>query len=253
MNKKRTSTSWQKVSKWYNQEVGTSGHYYHQHVIFPGINKLIKFSSTSKVLDLACGQGVLARNIDQNIPYLGLDLSSNLINQAKKQDSNTFHQYQVADLSKKIQIKNQDFSHAFIILALQNIEFPAVALKNAYDHLLTGGQLLIVLNHPCFRIPRQSSWEIDQNKKIQYRRIDKYLSFMKIPISAHPGSAQHSPITWSFHFSISDLSNWLFKVGFKIIKIEEWGSDKVSEGKAAKMENRSRQEFPLFMAVLVEK
>jgi hypothetical protein len=31
--------------------------------------------------------------------------------------------------------------------------------------------------------------------------------------------------------------------------MEEWTSDKVSVGKAAKGENRARAEFPLFMAI----
>jgi len=253
MKKNRGSTSWQQVSKWYNKEVGNSGHYYHQHLIFPGIKRLVEFDQNSRVLDLACGQGVLARTIDQNVPYLGIDLATSLIEDAKRQDQNNLHQFQVGDVSKKLNLKNQTFTHAFIILALQNIETQENVIRNAYEALNPGGKLLIVLNHPCFRIPRQSSWEIDEAKKYQYRRIDKYLSIMKIPITAHPGAKNHSPVTWSFHFPISQFSNWVFEAGFKILKIEEWGSDKVSQGKAAKMENRTRQEFPLFMTILMEK
>jgi hypothetical protein len=37
--------------------------------------------------------------------------------------------------------------------------------------------------------------------------------------------------------------------GFAIDVIEEWTSDKESEGRAARMENRSRSEFPLFLAI----
>ena len=41
----------------------------------------------------------------------------------------------------------------------------------------------------------------------------------------------------------------LQQAGFVIQLIEEWGSDKSSVGSAARMENRSRQEFPLFLAL----
>jgi hypothetical protein len=41
----------------------------------------------------------------------------------------------------------------------------------------------------------------------------------------------------------------LRNAGFVITRIEEWTSDKESEGKAAKQENRARAEFPLFMAI----
>ena len=125
--------------------------------------------------------------------------------------------------------------------------------KNASQYLQPGAPFIIVLNHPYFRIPRQSSWKVDEDNKIQYRRIDRYMSAMKIPIQAHPSKGQHSAQTFSFHYPLSDYSRWLKEAGFTIDLIEEWCSDKVSEGRAAKMENRSRKEIPLFMAIVARK
>ena len=106
----------------------------------------------------------------------------------------------------------------------------------------------MVLNHPAYRIPRQSSWGIDDARKIQYRRIDKYMSPMDIPINMNP-SDRSSPITMSYHYPISTYSKMLKDAGFVIDLIEEWTSDKESEGRAARMENRSRAEIPLFLAI----
>lgn len=78
------------------------------------------------------------------------------------------------------------------------------------------------------------------------------MSEMDIPINAHPGQ-DVSPMTWSFHHPLEDYSTYLYNNGFLIEKIEEWTSDKKSEGKAAKMENRAREEFPMFMAILAVK
>lgn len=246
-------TSWQPVSRWYNESVGSQGHYYHQHVILPGVARLLKLSSNSKLLDLACGQGVLARSIDKSVKYVGVDLAKGLIEAANKINHSDPRQFLVGDVSKPLTIKDQDFTHAAIILALQNIEHPERVIQNAAQHLANQGKLIIVLNHPCFRIPRQSSWEIDDKNKLQYRRINRYLSPLKIPITAHPGRGQSSTVTWSFHWPLSSLSEWLNQAGFMIEKMEEWGSDKKSEGKAAKMEDRSRSEFPLFLTVLAKK
>jgi len=41
--------------------------------------------------------------------------------------------------------------------------------------------------------------------------------------------------------------------GLVIKDIEEWRSEKESQGKWAKMEDRAREEFPLFLAILGEK
>lgn len=248
-------TSWEPVGKWYKDVVGEDGHYYHQKIILPGVLKLLEIqdSATNSILDLACGQGVLARQLPQNVFYTGIDLSPTLIKAAKAMDKNPHHEFIIGDISKKLPIKKTDYSHAAIILALQNIESADKILVNASHHLKPNGKLTLVLNHPFFRIPRQSSWEVDEAKKIQYRRIDRYYSEMKIPIQAHPSKGEASPTTWSFHHPLSSYTRWLGEAGFYIQSIEEWCSDKQSTGKNAKMENRSREEFPLFMAILAVK
>ena len=53
----------------------------------------------------------------------------------------------------------------------------------------------------------------------------------------------------SYHNSLSAYSKMLKDAGFIIDLIEEWASDRESEGSAARMENRSRSEIPLFLAV----
>lgn len=247
----KKNTSWQKVGKWYNSIVGEKGHYYHQAVVIPNSLSLLDLKTGDSLIDVACGQGVFSRNIPESIKYTGVDISKSLIDEAKKMDRSHNHKYFVVDLTKEA-VTNERHNKAVMILALQNIKEPERAIKYVSDKLDKGGKFLIVLNHPCFRIPRQSSWETDSSNKMQYRRINKYMSEMEIPINAHP-SEKSSPITWSFHHPIEDYSRYLFNNGFLVEKIEEWTSDKKSEGKAAKMENRAREEFPMFMAILAVK
>jgi ubiquinone/menaquinone biosynthesis C-methylase UbiE len=248
MNKNFSRGSWQKVAPWYNRvtEHG-QGHYYHQRVVIPGVIRLLGLDQKSKLLDLACGNGVLANSIPHEVEYLGIDIAPSLINEAKRNDRNPKHKYLIADTSKPL-IVPVGFTHAAIVLSLQNIQKPFEAVENVSKHLIKGGVLVIVLNHPAFRIPRQSAWGIDENRKIQYRRVDKYMSPMEIPINMNP-SDRNSPITMSYHYPISDYSKMLHDAGFVIELIEEWTSDKESEGRAARMENRSRSEIPLFLAI----
>lgn len=250
---KNNATSWQPVSKWYDKLVGDKGQYYHQHVAIPGVLKLLNLHANSKLLDIACGQGVLSRAIDKHVEYAGFDIASDLIASAKKLDKNPKHGFHIADATKQFPIGNRIFSHAACILALQNIEFPETVIEQTAAHLEKNGTLVIVLNHPAFRIPRQSSWGIDESNKLQYRRINRYLSPLKIPITMHPGQKQ-SALTWSFHQPVSYYISCLISHGFVIDALEEWASDKESQaGKSAKMENRSRAEIPLFMAIRARK
>lgn len=252
---KPKATSWEPASQWYKSIVGEEGHYYHQKIVIPGILRLLNLKSTPhpKLLDLACGSGVLARHLPPQTDYTGIDLSSTLIKEAKKLDTNPKHAYYTSDVTKPLPISSQKFTHAAIILALQNIQSPLSVFQNAAKYLESQGPLLIVLNHPCFRIPRQTSWQVDSQKKLQFRRIERYFSPLEIPILAHPSKGEKSPQLVSYHYPLSQYFHWLKEAGFRVIDMEEWCSDKVSTGSQAKMENRSREEIPLFMAILAER
>jgi ubiquinone/menaquinone biosynthesis C-methylase UbiE len=248
----RITDSWESSSKWYDKIVGHEGHYYHEQVILPKLLKLFG-NEPLKLVDLACGQGILSRHLPKNSEYLGIDISPSLVKAAQKKNTNPKHRFLTADASKPLPVREKDFSHATIILALQNIEKPDAVLKNASSLLKPDGKLFLVLSHPCFRIPRQSSWQLDAEKKIQYRRIDRYLSPLKIPIQTHPGHGKDSPSTWTYHHPLSAYTSWLKEAGFVIEQMEEWCSDKKSEGKMAKIEDRSREEFPLFLTIIAKK
>lgn len=244
-------TSWNKSGKWYNKIVGDKGHYYHEHIVLPGVLRLLELNAKSKLLDLGCGQGILARSIDKNTEYAGVDLAKSLIDRAKNKEGNPKHRYILADVTKRLPFSEKDFTHAAAILSLQNMEFPQNAIRNASEHVLRGGTFVIVLNHPAFRIPRQSGWGVGENKQ-QYRYENRYMSPLKIPITMHPGE-KTSEVTWSFHCPLSFYTKALADNGFVIENIEEWVSDKESVGRAAKTENRARTEFPLFLAIVAKK
>lgn len=243
------SKNWDSSEQWYTSCVGEKGHYYHQAVVLPNALRLLgKYGS---LLDLGCGQGVLARHLPETVDYVGVDLSKELIASAKKMSKQA--KFFVGDASKELPVEKKDFERAVFMLSLQNMEKGGEAILNAGRHLKKGGKLLIVLNHPCYRIPRQSSWEVDEKMKLQFRRVNTYMSAQEIPIQTNPGKGGHSETTFSYHNPLSTYSNWLQTGKFAITAMEEWCSDKKSEGGRAKMEDRARREFPLFLAILATK
>lgn len=245
----RNHTPWDRSSAWYDKLVGESGHYFHQHVIIPNLLRLLNLQPGDSLLDVGCGQGVLARSIPKTVAYLGIDSSQSLVARARQEDRNPLHRYFVSNATTSIPNSNRHYSHAAIVLALQNMNNAEAAIKNISAQLIGHGTLAIVLNHPCFRIPRQTSWGIDPAKKLQYRRIDRYLSPLRIPIDVHPGMPSHK-LVWDYHYSLSDYSRFLRQSGFTVELLEEWISDKQSVGPAARMENFAREEFPLFLTIL---
>ncbi|MEF9520040.1 class I SAM-dependent methyltransferase [Chlamydia crocodili] len=245
----RKSTSWESIAEDYHKIVQGEGHYYHKEVILPKLLPLLDLQFEDSVVDIGCGQGILERAIPKECGYLGLDISPSLISIARKLRKSRTHEFKIQDLTKKLTLEvSQSFSHAVAILALQNMETPDQAIKNTSKLLCKEGRFFIVLNHPCFRIPRVSSWHYDEDKKLLSRKIDRYLSKITVPIVAHPGRKQ-SESSISFHFPLSYWTQVLSKYGFVIENMEEWISPKKSIGTRAKAENLCREEFPLFLMI----
>lgn len=235
-------TSWQPAADWYDTITSDKGHEYHRTVIMPELKKML--GKASSVLDLACGQGVLCSYLPKKCRYLGVDVAKKLIQSAKKRHPE--REFKTTDCTGLLKI-DETFDAVTCVLALQNIADPLALLKNAYQHLNEGGQLILVINHPCFRIPRQSHWGFDPKQKMQYRRIDRYMSHLDIPIRIKDAELI------AFHRPLSDYFNWIKSARFTVCDVNEWCSPKTSTGKNARAENRAREEFPLFLTIEAKK
>ena len=244
-----SDTSWESIAQDYNQAVDREGHFYHKEVILPNLLSQLHLSPESSLVDIGCGQGILEKHLPKKLPYLGIDLSPSLLRFAKKSASSRSRQFLHHDMTLPLPTTHcNSFSHAVAILSLQNMESPERAIAHTAQLLAPQGRMFIVLNHPCFRIPRLSSWLYDEPKKLLSRKIDRYLSPLTIPIVAHPGE-KLSEKTYSFHFPLSYWVQALSKHNLLIDGMEEWISPKTSSGKRARAENLCRKEFPLFLFI----
>lgn len=245
----KKETNWDNVAGWYDRHVSESSDH-HRDIIIPGTLKLLEPKAGEKILDVGCGQGEFCRELaEKGAQVVGVDSSRKLIDIAKKRSARFNIHYRVADAGNLEGMQDGTFDAACSILALQNMEDIAAVSKETARVLKKGGRLVWVLNHPCFRIPRQSGWGFDDKRKLQYRRIDRYMTELKIPIQMHPGAAPNVH-TWTFHRPLSAYFDKLNSYGFNINKLEEWVSQRKSKpGAKAKAENASREEIPLFLAI----
>lgn len=243
------STSWGKVANWYNNLLEKEKDTYQKNLILPNLLRLLEIKSGETILDLACGQGFFARCFaNEGAKVIGVDISHELIKLAKKHSTSSIS-YHVSSADNLIFLRNRTIDKVVIVLALQNIENVHGVLKECSRVIKQNGQLFIVLNHPAFRIPKKSSWVWDEGQKIQYRRIDSYLTESKVKIQMHPGD-NPKEITWSFHRPLQFYFKILNKYGFYASRLEEWNSFKKSEkGPRAEAEDKARKEIPLFLFI----
>lgn len=247
-------TSWEGVAKWYGKHLEKEDTF-QKAVVFPGAERLLSAAPGKRYLDIACGEGAFSRELARKpgVRVAGFDASPSLVARAKKLAPNGV-EYLVAD-AKAFASKYPaaSFDGAVCILAIQNIDEPGPVFRDAAKVLKSGAKLVLVMNHPAFRQPRQSGWGWDEARKLQYRRVDKYLGIYDVPIQAHPGSAP-DVVTHSYHRPLQAYVKALAAAGFLVADLEEWGSHRVSDsGPKARAENAARNEIPMFLAIVASK
>jgi SAM-dependent methyltransferase len=182
--------------------------------------------------------------------FTGVEISPKLVSIARKRHGlyGTFIQADVRRLSRVRQIKKQSYDACVFLLSLQDMEPLQEAIQSAAWALKSGGRLVALLTHPCFRVPRQSGWGWDEGRKLRYRRIDRYLTEMEVPMKKHPGRTKG--VSRSYHRPLSAYVNELVKTGLFINQVLEIPCDLINHrGKRAKAHRRADQEFPLFMGL----
>ncbi len=244
----KKETSWDTVADWYHDLLKAEGTY-QKEVILPNLLRVLELKAGETVLDLACGEGFFAREFSKKgVRVIGLDAAKKLIEIAKKNSPSSIR-FEVGLAEKIPFLKDQSVDKAVVVLALQNLENVHQVFKEASRVLKLSGRIVLVLNHPAFRIPKASSWGWDEKEKIQYRRIDTYLSESREKIETHP-SDQGGDYTWSFHRPLQFYFKSLEKNGFAVSRLEEWNSHKQSQaGPRAKAEDKARKEIPLFLMI----
>ena len=167
---------WDPLADWYDGWMGQQGSRHHRFLALPAVLSLLQLKSGDRLLDLGAGQGVLAPYIvEQKVNYTGIELSPRLVRMARKRHGRvgTFIRADVRRLQFGRRITAESFHTAVFLLSLQDMDPLEDALRSAAWALMPGGRLVMLLTHPCFRIPRQSGWGWDNKRKLRFRRVDR--------------------------------------------------------------------------------
>lgn len=248
------STSWDAVARWYDGWVGEEGSEHHREVVVPTLLSLLDPQLGESVLDIGCGQGVLAPYIAEvEACYTGIDVSPRLLDMARRRHGNAgrFLLGDACDLRRVQGLREGSYDAVTFLLSIQDMNPLDRALASAAWALKPGGRLVALLTHPAFRIPRQSGWGWDEGRKLQYRRVDRYLTPLLVPIKRVDGSRP----TRSFHRPVSAYVNGLTACGLAVDNMLEIPAHRVKSPRAGddKAAELARREIPLFLGLRARK
>lgn len=289
----KKDTSWNEVAGWYDDLLGQADTY-QEKVILPNLIRCMNIKKGETIADMACGNGFFSGHfLAAGAQVIGFDISPRLISSAKNKYGKKADFFVAsADEPERLaesfvmavkSVKSAESSpgrmadKAVCVLAIQNIENVKGLFESCRRILAPSGSLYIVMNHPAYRIPQGSSWGFDEVAGRQYRRVDRYLSEMKIPIVMNPGhttgrsnnrngenngdgkndrnrTGDRQVTTFSFHRPLQYYFKLLQASGFSVVRLEEWISHRHSQtGPRQKEEDRARGEFPLFLFIEARK
>ncbi|MBO6633585.1 methyltransferase domain-containing protein [Parvibaculum sp.] len=246
-----SSRSWDAVANWYIGWAGAEGSRHHRELAIPAAMRLLALRPGERLLDIGCGAGALAPSVlAAGARYSGIDNSPKLIAHGRRHHGSEVRLV-VADATKLASgsaFRREEFDAVSFLLSLQDINPLEAALASARWALRRGGRLVILMTHPCFRIPRQSGWGWDEARGLRYRRIDRYLTPLDIPMQEYGRKGRRGRgTTRSYHRPLQSYVSALAAAGFVVDALNEIPAPALPEETRAL--RLSSEEFPLFLAV----
>ncbi|WP_420124941.1 class I SAM-dependent methyltransferase [Longimicrobium sp.] len=236
------------MADWYAGWVGAEGSEHHRRLAIPALLALLKPAAGEHVLDVGCGPGVLAPHVTAaNARYTGVDASRKLVAFARRHHGahGRFVMGDATRLRETREVAEGGFDAAVFLLSIQDIDPLEDALASAAWALRPGGRVVLLMTHPCFRVPRQSGWGWDTQRRLRYRRIDRYLTRLAVPMKGYGGGA-----TRSYHRPLSAYVNGLATCGLLVDGVHEIPTFKTHPpGPNARAERTAMREIPLFLGL----
>jgi ubiquinone/menaquinone biosynthesis C-methylase UbiE len=155
---------WPSLAQWFDDSQGDEGDPWHRMLIYPGILKAIGPVRGREILEVACGNGGLARQLARaGNRVTGIDSSPGIIELAKLREAAQplGINYQVCDAARLSIFENNSFDLVVTNMALMDMPDAAGAIKEMSRVVRRSGRCVMLFSHPCFDVPGASSWLIE--------------------------------------------------------------------------------------------
>ncbi len=164
---------WNRAAKKYcrdMRDVGTDFKAIYQ----PAIDELLGDVREKRILDAGCGEGYYCRKLALKKAFVtGIDGSKKMIARAGSKNPEAEINYQVMDLTQKLDFKQAQFDIVLASMVLMDISRVDIAIAEFARILKKDGSLVFCITHPCFFC---YDWIQDEKGAKLYKAISDYLN-----------------------------------------------------------------------------
>lgn len=203
-----TVDTWEALARWYDEKQGDEGDLWHRTLIDPALLRVVGPVGGLRLLDLACGNGYLARRFARmGARVIGVDASAAMIERARAREAE--HplgiSYHAGDAGRMEMVDRASVDAVVCNMALMDIEDAAGAIQEVGRILRPGGRFVASLGHPCFDIINASAWAIERMDftTTVWRKVSRYREQFAGACPWRSGEtdiahtpAYHRPLSW---------------------------------------------------------
>lgn len=206
--------------------MGERGDLWHRSLIDPALLAVLGSVRGRRTLDVACGNGYLARRLKRQgaARAVGVDSSLASIRIARQREAArpTGAEFIHGDAAHLPQFGDGTFDRIVANMAIMDIRDAAGTIRESARLLDPSGRLVFSINHPCFEIDARSMWLVERpayeeriSRKVEgYRRERRVRVPWKI-------SENEWGYTDSYHRTLATYSRYLNDAGLAIVRMAE--------------------------------
>lgn len=212
-----TTPRYDEIADWYDERVRSDSLLFDLFV--PGLLRLIGNVDGQHICDLACGQGVIARQLAQKgASVIGVDIAEKMLAFAKQHEETEplGIVYVHDDVQTLSSITDATFDGAVCNVSLMDVTDISATFHSVRRILREGGWFVFSITHPCF-LTSASSWANTEDGGV-YREVQGYFTegFWR---SDNPRGVRGQ--VGAYHRMLSTYLNALAEAGFLLERMVE--------------------------------
>ncbi len=220
---------WNRKAVFWDQLHGDEGNMFHRVLVSPSVERLLDLQAGETVLDVACGNGTLARRLARlGGRVYATDFSAQLIEraQARVQTDGEAIQYQVVDATDEMALRALGEGQFDALTCTMGImDIPVVApLFRAASHLLKPhGRFVIATAHPSFNSnnPAFVTERTDEDGVLTLQHFVKIRDYLFIPPIKGAGAPNEPNPHYYYHRPLHELIRAAVEAGLVLDGMEE--------------------------------
>ncbi len=225
-----TAQIWDHKAAFWDGLMGPNGNDFYRTVVRPAQHRLLSLQWNEVVLDVACGNGLVARELSRVASrVIACDISAKMIELARARsiiDGITNVDYAVVDATDEWALRalgEGKFDAAVCSMALMDMAEIEPLLRALKALLTPAGRFVFTLQHPCFNhLGARLLEELEEPEGGLVPRFSMRVSeYLDVPVRRGVGARGEPAPHYYFHRTLSGLLGAAFAAGFVLDALEE--------------------------------